>query len=215
MRCTAPNYLACMYGPALQHGMQIMKGRRRSIDTVGATFINMVMDRLQTLETDSMKQLAALRQDNKVLKQQVQQLSRSLHMHSDLHTFSDGYMLLPGFGTDEDRMILVNVGGDPDEEPLDESHLNAVAIWGRVGLDICLEEPLHDMQAASADLLVIGQDGQPTTVRQLLLALTACCTSHREAGRWTVVDALDMYMGFERSGHDFGHDVTVYSMICV
>ena len=42
---------------------------KHDIDIVGASFVNMVMDTLQTLEGDSMKQLATLRQENMQLKQ--------------------------------------------------------------------------------------------------------------------------------------------------
>ena len=53
---------------------------KRNMDTVGACFINMVMDRLQALEGENMHQLAALRQENLQLKERVQQLTRMLSM---------------------------------------------------------------------------------------------------------------------------------------
>lgn len=181
------------------------------METVGACFVNMVMDRLQTLEGDSMQQLATLRQENMHLKQQVQQLARSLYLRAELHTFSDGWVLYPGFGCTEDRMQNEIIAGDPDEEPLDEAHLNASAFYGRIGLDLCCYQegsPLDE----PADLLVLGQDGQYTTVRQLLLELNQYCTVQREAGRKILPDTVSCYEGFGHSGYDAPRNVTVHSM---
>ena len=183
-------------------------------DSVGACFVNMVMDRLQTLEGDHMQEMAELKEQNRQLASQVRNLQQCIYLREDLKMFSDGNVLDPGFALFPD-MVSKHVAGrikvSADNLALDDMHLDAVAVHGRIGLDLELESEVDGRDT----LLLVGREGECTSVRQLLMAWNAHCVKLREDDRTPMIDIVDEYRGFHEFGYDREHQVPVYCLNCI
>ena len=188
------------------------------LDSVGASFVNMVMDRLHALEERHMQEVAELKRQNSRLASKVQDLEGSVFLLDDLRTFSNGSMLEPGFAMFPDMLNKCIAGRMQRSEKdmgIDDMHLDAVAVHGKIGLDIEMyAENLDDEgQLVDADdtLFVVGEHGKSTSVRQLLAAWNAHCAQLRKDNRMPMVD-ITSYQGFDMFGHDEKQNVPVYCL---
>ena len=183
-------------------------------DSVGACFVNMVMDRLHNLEGKHMQEVAELKDQNRQLAHKVQDLQQCVYLRDDLKTFSDGAILDPGFALYPD-MLNKDVAGHitmcARDSNIDDMHLDAVAVLGRIALDIEMEHE-EDEYDDSDTLLIVGTPGQSTSVRQLLIAWNAHCVKLREADRMPMIDNIDSYLGFHCFGYDAEQEAPVYCL---
>ena len=87
---------------------------------------------------------------------------------------------------------------------MDRLHLNAIAVLGKIALDMEAENGMMDAQSYYADpediMLVVGEHRQRRSVRELLAAWYKHCTKLREAGRVPMVDELFQYGGLYCNG---------------
>ena len=185
------------------------------MDSVGATWVNMVMDRLHALEEKYMQEVGALKQQNQQLTAHVQELRANVYLREDLRTFSDGCILQPGFGTSPD-MIYPDMASTCCISHMaglktDDLHLDAIALQGRFGFDIELGDEEDEFDELDADILIIGEDNKTTTVRQLLAAFNKHCCEVRAKMGDLLCDVCP-YEGFHLAGHSPRHDVPVYSL---
>ncbi len=186
------------------------------INSVGATFVNMVMDRLQDLETKHMHEVGALKQQNHELTLRVNQLSGCLYLREDFKTFSDGTALYPAFGHGTDCLCACRMAGDVGDVEIDDLHLNAAAFYGKVVFDIELSVDSEDEDGSPPDTekkyLVMGEPGVSTTVRDMLLAFNMYCLEQQKLGNDTCLDLLDCYEGFQPCKYDEKLKAPVYEL---
>ena len=181
------------------------------VESVSACFVNMVMDRLQTLEGKHMQEVAELKEQNMQLASQVKSLQQCVYLREDLKTFSDGSVLDPGFGLFPDtlnKQVAGHIKVSADHLIIDDMHLDAVAVHGRIGVDLELEGEVD----GSNTLLMVGRPGECSSVRQLLMAWNAHCVKLREDDRTPMTDIIAEYHGFHEFGFDMERLVPVYSL---
>ena len=137
-----------------------------------AAFVTMVMDRLHAVE----EQNQSLAKENERLKVSVQQLQFGLYLKERMNTFSDGFLLLPGFGVCETKMQppWVRYKWDCDQDlPLDERHADALAFVGKASFDF--DCPDYNKK------LVLGETGKRTTVVEFVTGVDAWCKEYLAA----------------------------------
>ena len=142
---------------------------------------------------------------------QVRNLQQCIYLREDLKTFSDGNVLDPGFALFPD-MVNKHVAGriklSADNLALDDMHLDAVAVHGRIGLDLEVESDVDGRDT----LLLVGRPGECTSVRQLLMAWNAHCVKLPEDDKTPMIDIVDEYRGFHEFGYDTQQQVPVYCL---
>lgn len=143
------------------------------MESIGAGFVTMVMDRLQAMEAANAHlevTNSRILQRNQELEDRVQALERPLCLTKDLLTFSDGMRL----EIHEDEGLFMRQQRNLCHSylpvytgilfPLDDLHANALAFQGKLKFDFCGEWS-H---------VYIGEEGGIVSVRQMAQQMHAC-----------------------------------------
>ena len=144
-----------------------------------------------------------------LLERRAAQLVGALHLKKGMVEFSDGWRLYPRFNQEPDMMwdrspLMAN------PIPIDDLHLDAIALYGRAQL-----QPTPD--AARDNVINVGEkEDDPVTVRELLAAINGWCL--RPLGATTNfleyidADGAPLVIGIEWVGYNLDASRDVFEM---